>query len=250
MRTLLLSAVLAFVMPAAAMAQDTGKGIFDLPAGQTVINISTTERIDVDQDLLVARLRFEGENKDPRALQDQINGMMKKAVEAAKAKPDVKVATQQYYVYPVDPIESPQSSTPKKKEERVWRGSQELEIKSAKADDILELTGTMQDMGLVVSTLGYTLSPDKANDTQESLMESALEKLTAKAARAAKALGKANAELLEVNVDNGGYYPQPVMMNAMAADSSVRMEKMAAPVAAPGQTEITMTVSAKALLKP
>jgi predicted secreted protein len=98
--------------------------------------------------------------------------------------------------------------------------------------------------------MSYTLSPDKAQATQESLMESALEKLGKKADRAAKALGKSDADLLEVNVDSGGYYPQPMMMHANMEMADSSMGKMAAPVAAPGQTEITMTVSAKALLKP
>lgn len=253
MRLLTLATLCAIALPLPALAQE--KGLFDLPAGQTVINLSTVERVEVDQDLLVARLRFEGENKDARALQDQINTTMKKALDAAKAKPDVKVTTQQYYVYPVDPIEpvdpAPhKTNEPKEKAERTWRGSQDIEIKSAKADTLLELAGALQDMGLVMSGLSYTLSPDKAQETQESLMESALAKLGKKADRAAKALGKSGADLLEVNVDSGGYYPQPVMMRAMAADSSMSMKEMAAPVTAPGQTEITMTVSAKALLKP
>ncbi|MBU0799814.1 MAG: SIMPL domain-containing protein [Alphaproteobacteria bacterium] len=244
-------AALTLALPVAAYAQDGGKSILDLPAGQTVINLSTSERVEVDQDLLVAVLRIEAENKDPRALQNEINTLMKKAVDAAKATPDVKVTTQQYYVYPHDPA-PPQplpGKTEVQKEERIWRGNQSLEVKSTKADDLLALVGKMQDMGLVMNGLAYTLSPDKAESTRDGLMEAALEKLTAKATRAAKALGKTEANLLEVNVDAGGYYPQPMMMNAMADMGGARMEKMAAPVAAPGQTEITMTVSARALLK-
>jgi predicted secreted protein len=253
MRKSLLSGMtaLALLLPCAAFAQDNGKGIFDLPAGQTVINLSTSERVEVDQDLLVATLRYEAENKDARALQNEINTAMKKAVDMAKEKSTIKVTTQQYYVYPQDFDPDPKNNGTLKKTERIWRGNQSLEIKSATPDDVLELVGKMQDLGLVVSGLGYTLSPDKAEDTRDGLMEAALEKLKAKAGRAAKALGKSDASLLEVNVDAGGYYPQPMMMSAMAdMGGSARMEKMAAPVAAPGQTEITMTVSARALLKP
>lgn len=253
MRKLLITTAALIALPLTAHAQDTGKGLFDLPPGQTVINLSTIERVEVDQDLLVARLRYEGENKDARALQNEINTLMKKAVDLAKADSAVKVTTQQYYVYPVDPqppVTPLEKQSGVKKEERVWRGSQELEIKSEKADSILDLTAKMQDMGLVMNGLSYTLSPDKAQATQESLMETALDKLGKKADRAAKALGKSSADLLEVNVDSGGYYPQPMMMSARMEMDGASMGKMAAPVAAPGQTEITMTVSAKALLKP
>lgn len=256
MRLILLSGIAALsltlpvMLPAAAMAQEGGKGIFDLPAGQTVINLSTSERVEVDQDLLVATLRYEAQNKDARALQNEINTAMKKAVDLAKEKSTVKVTTQQYYVYPQDYDPEPQDNGKMRKTERIWNGNQSLEIKSTTPDDVLELTQKMQDLGLVVSGLGYTLSPDKAEDTRDGLMEAALEKLKAKAERAAKALGKSDAALLEVNVDAGGYYPQPMMMSAAADMGMARMEKVAAPVAAPGQTEITMTVSARALLKP
>lgn len=239
--------------PALAQEGSNGKGIFDLPAGQTVINLSTSERVEVDQDLLVASLRYEAENKDPRALQNEINNIMKKAVDAAKGTPDVKVVTQQYYVYPHDPVPPPMpDETPREttQQERTWRGSQGLELKSKKSDDLLALVGKLQDMGLTVNGLGYTLSPEKAEEVRDGLMEDALEKLKAKATRAAKALGKGDASLLEVNVDSGGHFPQPVMMAAMADMGGARMEKMAAPVAEAGQTEIIMTVSARALLKP
>lgn len=259
MRPLILSGMtaLCLALPVSAQAQNNdgfAKGILDLPAGQTLINISTSERIEVDQDLLVATLRYESENKDARALQNEINEVMQKAVAAAKAVEGVKVVTQQYYVYPHDyqPIEDMRKAPdePSKKTERIWRGNQGLEIKSTQADTLLELTGSLQDMGLVMNNLSYTLSPEKAEETRDSLMEGALEKLKAKADRAAAALGKANADLLEVNVDSGYNGPQPMPMMRTMAMESAAMDKMAAPVAEPGQTEISMTVSARALLKP
>lgn len=256
-RTALLGTVAALLLalPHDAQAQDGGKSILDLPAGHTIINLSTTERVEVDQDLLVATLRYESENTNARTLQNEINTLMKKALDEAKATPAVKVTTQQYYVYPHDieppkPVEKTGGDSKPAKSERIWRGSQSLEIKSTQADDLLALVGKLQDMGLVMNGMAYTLSPDKAEETRDNLMEAALETLQVKAKRAAKALGKNETNLLEVNVDAGGYYPQPMMMRAMAMDASAGMEKVAAPVAAPGQTEITMTVSTRALIKP
>ena len=81
------------------------------------------------------------------------------------------------------------------------------------------------------------------------MLEAALEKLQSRAERAAAALGKKKAELKEINTQ-GNYRPhQPVYargapMMEMAMDSA-----MAAPVASPGETTITMNVSAKALLR-
>jgi len=69
-----------------------------------------------------------------------------------------------------------------------------------------------------------------------------------KADRAARALGKSSAELLEINVDMGGFQ-QPQMMRAMSMGAEMASSKMDAPVAAPGQSDITLTVSARAMLK-
>ena len=253
MRTILLAGIAAFTLalPFAAHAQETGKGILDLPAGHTVLNVSATEREEVDQDTLVANLRYEAENKDAKALQNEINTAMKKAVDAAKAVEGVKVYTQQYYVYEYNPNPQPIPEHQKNEGyEKMWRGQQGIQLKSKSADELLELTGKLQEMGLVMEGLQYMLSPEKAQDIQESLMEDALVKIKAKAERAAKALGKKEVEMLEINVDNGGYFPQPYARNMMAMDAGMAKAEMAAPVAEPGQSEINMTVTARVLLKP
>ena len=222
--------------------------------GETILHISATERTQVPQDLLTASLRIEKENVDAKAVQTEINTIMAKAVETAKAVTTVKVSTGHYYVYQYNPNppvphkdEKDQKET-KKPEER-WRGSQSLQLQSTSADDLLKLAGALQDSGLVMENLNYSLSPEKADEAKDSLMEAALTKVKAKAERAAKAMNKSRADLVEINVDSAdNYMPQPVMMRAMAADAG-GMEKASAPVATPGETEITLTVGAKALLK-
>ena len=250
--SLLAATALTLPAPFTAQAQDY-KTILDIPAGQTIINLSANERVEVQQDLLVASLRFESENVSPKALQDEINKIMTKALDLAKTYKDVKVETDQYYVYPYDP-EPPKplkDGEKPSKSIRTWRGSQGLTIKSTTANQVLELTGALQEMGLSMNGLNYTISPALIEKTQDSLMEIALAKLQAKAERTAKALGKSKADLVEVNVDVGGnYYPQPMMMRAMAMDAGAVMEKAAPPVAAPGQSDINLTVSARAVLKP
>jgi predicted secreted protein len=254
LRRFLMTAVAlsAICVHGSALAQQE-LNILSLQDGQTIINLSTTERVEVDQDLLVATLRFEAENKDSGILQNEINTAIKKAVDLAKAQSDIKLKTQQYYVYPHDPViitETKEGEKKRETKERIWRGSQQIEIKSTNADAVLKLTGEIQSLGLVMTGLGYTLSPEKAEETRDNLMEGALAKLKQKAERAAKSLDKTKVNLLEVNVDANAYYPQPMM--AMAAEDSMglRSKVSAAPVAVAGQTELNMTVSAKALITP
>ncbi len=220
-------------------------------AGQTILNISATERQSVPQDLLLANLRYEADRKDPKELQNEINTLMKASLEKAKAYDKVEVSTDNYYVYQYDPNPQPVPVTKGQDPRKnwMWRGSQGLSLKSKDSESLLKLMGELQDLGLQSSGLTYTLSPETFETARDTMMESALKKLMEKAKRAGKALGKDSGELIEVNVDTG--YPNPPM--PMMARAEMAYAKgaadMAAPVADPGQSEITLTVSAKALLK-
>jgi len=131
----------------------------------------------------------------------------------------------------------------------VWKGSQSVQLKSKNAEALLELAGKIQGAGFLMGGLNYTLSPEVAAQVQDEMLEDALKKLQARAQRAAKALGKNTAELKEINTQ-GNYAPvqksyhRGVQMEAIAMSAD-----MAAPVASPGETTITMNVNAKALLR-
>ncbi len=247
---------LAFTSPALSPARaqtagtpETAPAKISFPgATETILNISATERIQVPQDLLQASLRIEKDNADAKAVQAEINALMAKAVDSAKLVPTVKVSTGQYYVYQYDPNPQPEPLKAGQKPALKWRGTQTLELQSTTADDLLKLVGTLQDSGLVMGNLSYTLSPEKADEAKDSLMEAALAKVKARAERAATAMGKNRTELIEVSVDasDNPIHP-PMMMRAMAMDGA--MEKSATPTAEAGETEITLTVSARALLK-
>ena len=241
---------------APAKAQDASQSL--VKPGQTVLNISASERQTVQQDLLIASVRFETEGADSRSLQDKINKLVAKALEESKKYGEVKVVTDNYYVYPYDPNQyvppQPQpteKTEPKEKQPIIWKGSQGLSLKSKNSEQLLKLMGALQDMGFQTNNLSYTLSPEAFETIRDAMMESALTKLAAKAERASKALGKKEAELVEVNVDTAyPNYPMPMMARAeMAMDSGGAQAKFAAPVASPGESEITLTVSARAVLK-
>lgn len=245
--TLPLALLLATTAPAftPALAQEK----ISFPAtGETVLNISASERVEVTQDLLSATLRVEQENSSPQALQAAINQVMKTALDAAKTVPSVDVATGSYYVYQHETPALPGSLEKAVKPEIKWRGAQSLTLTSATAEDVLKLAGTLQEAGLVMENLYYSLSPAKADEAKDNLMEAALTKVQARANRAAKALGKQRAELAEISVDAAdNMMPQPMMMRGM--DMGGSMEKSVMPQAEPGETEIMLTVAVRAHLK-
>lgn len=238
MRILYFFLLFFILTPSISMAQ--GGMSNTLPPGGTLLNISATESVEVEQDMLVANLRVEKRLSDAKELQQEINMMMKQAVEEAKKFDGLDISTNQYYVHEYNT-----------KTEKLWRGSQGLTIKSKEADDVLELSGRLQDLGFLMNGLNYQLSPEKHEEVRESLLETALDKLVARSKRVGSAIDKPNVDLWEVNVDAAPSpaYPQPMMMHSRAASMDMAESAMAAPVAQAGKNQISLTVSAKVILK-
>ena len=239
-KLLILTSLVTLSAPAMAQMQDP---ILSMPDGQVILNISATERREVEQDLLVANVSYVATNKESRALQNEINEAMAEALAMAKKVSEVKVNTSAYQVY--------ERNDPRTKEKK-WHGQQSMTLKSKNSDKLLKLVGKLQDIKLNVNGLNYTIAPETAIDIQDALMEDALRQLQTRANRAAKALGKSSAELRDVNV-NGGGVPHQVRNyargNMMAMDMA-ESASMAAPVAASGESTITLSVNARAILKP
>lgn len=243
MRILMLLALLLTV-PNLAQAQYKDP-VFELNDNDSLLHISATETREVDQDLLIATLRIEVENASNKTVQNEINKGMKAALDVAKNYADVKAITRGYNVHQYDKNGGKRD----RPRNMVWKGSQSVQLKSKNADALLELAGKIQGAGFIMGGLSYTLSPEVAAQVQDEMLEAALEKLQVRAQRAATALGKKKAELKEINTQ-GNYNPvQPVYHRGAKMEVMAMSADMAAPVASPGETTITMNVNAKALLR-
>ena len=240
MRVILMFAFAVFALTPSMVSAQCSDPFLELPEGQVMMNLSATERKEVEQDLLVATLAYVGENRDARALQNEINTAMKKALDLSKQEKNIKVNTGSYQVY--------ERADPRTKEKK-WHGRQTLTLKSKKADDLLELAGKLQDMKLMMNGLNYMLAPETSVSIQDSLMEDALRQLQTRADRAAKALGKSGAVLRDVSIQNNRV-PYQQTYQSRGAHMEMAAMDMAAPVASAGETTITLTVSARALLLP
>ncbi len=244
-----LAALLLMMSPAAHAQQFEPK---PLEPGQTLLSLSATEQMNVQQDLLQASLRIEIDAKNPKEIQDKINKAMQDALTAAKGVAEVKASTGQYYVYSYDPNPAPSSISTKDAKGRIqWKGSQTIDLSSKDSAKLLELAGKIQEMGFVMGGLNYTLSPELSESYKDTLMTAALTKIQARAALAAKALGKKGVELVEVNVDNQGMVqPMPMMYKMARAEMASADASMAPPVAQAGEQAVSLMVTARVLLKP
>ena len=229
-------ALCAALLPLSVSAQDINL----LPEGQTLITLSVTERVSVQQDTLIATLRIERQNRDATTLQREINAAMQEALDAAEDVESVKVSTGYYSVYQTNT--APQGGRP----DQIWQGSQSITLEGKDAQSLLELAGEIQGMGFVMNNLSYTLSTERADEVRDGLMESAIARATTNAERAARAMGKADIDIATLDIDAALGYSQPVLMaRGMAMDS---MEK-ASPVAEAGESEVSLTVRIQAVAK-
>ncbi len=245
MKKLCLTAAALFVI-SPALAQQAQNAI-PLEKGQTVLSLSATEQVDLKQDLLQASLRIEVEGKDPKKVQDEINQAMQKALAAAKDVKEVKTSTGQYNLYSYDPNPQPKSNI----RNYQWKGSQTIDLQSKDQAKLLELTGKIQEMGFAMNGLNYTLSPEQSEAYRDNLMTAALKKIQTKADLAAKALGKGTYDIVEVNVDGAGpIQPMPVMFKAARMEMASDAAGMAAPVAQAGEQTVSLSVTARVVLKP
>jgi len=242
---------LALLLPSIALAQDAG-GI-TLEKGQTMLSLSATEQVDLKQDLLQASLRIEKDGKNAKTVQDDINKAMQDALAAAKAVKEVKTSTGNYNVYSYDPNPQPRDTNLRDAAARiVWKGSQSIELQSKDQGKLLELAGKIQEMGFAMNGLNYTLSPEQQEMYRDNLMTAALKKIQAKADLAAKALGKSGYDIVEINVDGASHIPpMPVMYKAARMEmAAAQSADMASPSAQAGEQTVSLSVTARVVLKP
>lgn len=229
------------LLPALAIAQNN----FDLSLlnpGEVMVNLNANEQTEVEQDTLHASLYFAAQGRDRAALQDEVNRKMADVL-ALLEDSAVEYSTQQYRVYQVQPNRPTRGDI----DNPLWRAQQGVQLTSQDSAAVLDLVADLQGMELTMAGLSYSLSPERQEEVADSLMEAALTKLQNRAQAAAAALGKSDAEIVEISMNssnNNGFYRAST---AMAMESAM---DVATPVAEPGMTTVMFNVSARAILIP
>jgi predicted secreted protein len=214
---------LVLLLPIPAMAQTTEQQA-------TVLHLSQTAERKVVRDFLRIELRVEEAGADPVALQSAINRRMVSALDRARQAQGVAVETGTYTVNQ----EEARNGPPR------WRASQALILTGKAADAVLKLGGTLQSAGMLMSSLGYEVSPETVRGAEEDLTAEALAGLDQRAASIADRMHLSVLRYRDLRVGNAEIGAGPMPRFAAMA--------MAAPVAEPGEAKIRLTVSAELLL--
>jgi predicted secreted protein len=226
------SVLLLLTVPFEAVADEAG-----LPAGATVLHLAERAERILPRDEVVAVLRVEMTGKTPPEVQAEVNRRMAAALEEAKKLATIRIETPSMSVYA---IRDPKNGT-------MWTASESLQLRSKDFAAALALVGKLEDQGLAVSSLSFSISSDALTGVQDALTAEALQRLRTRAAAVAADLALAVDHIRTVTVgDAAAPGPQPRIMMAARAEAGASPP----PAAEPGEAPVSVVVNAEVVLAP
>jgi predicted secreted protein len=232
--TRVVAAFVLALLPGLAGAQTPVPPLADTA---TLLHLAEQAQRLVTRDRLRLVLRVEAVDTDAARLQAEINRRMTAAVARAASVEAVTVETGGYSV---------RQENGKLLQSTQWRGAATLSLTARDPAPLLTLGGSLQQDGLLVSTMAYELTPEAARAVEGELTDEAIARLKQRAERTASALGLAVERIRSVRIGNaGGTQPMARMIEDGVSSSSY-----AAPVAEPGQATVTVSVDAEVVLGP
>ena len=200
------------------------------------VRFSVSAAREVPSDVVVATLFVQVEGRDQRAIADEVNRTMRWAMDRAQRVDAVAVETLNY------------TTTPVYQSQRItaWRARQSLELTGRDPGVLTELVGDLQER-LAVGAIAYELSREMRDATEGALIDEAIARATARAARIAEALGRPGYRIVEIRIGDQGYRPPVPVYRAEA-----RMQAAAAapPVVEAGDQTLSVSIEATVELDP
>ncbi|MBV1836561.1 SIMPL domain-containing protein [Acetobacter estunensis] len=220
-----LLAMLAASAPLSALAQQAGHDV-----STTKLDVSGTGSIEAQPDQATAIMVVEEENASAAAAQMRVNQRVHQAIELIRKTPalDVKAAS-----YNTSRERRPNNNATS------WVARQTLRIQGKDLATLLDVTGKLQGMGLVLEGVNWTLSPEHTRDLQRQAEKKALDDMRQRANDVAGNLGLKMVSFAEVSVNEPMVYRPMAMMARMAA---------ASPEATPEEQTISANVHASVIL--
>lgn len=194
----------------------------------TLVDLSAEASRPAANDMVRASVYSEASGKNPAELAQRVNADITEALKVIRARAGVSVKSGQQATYPV------YGQTQKIDG---WRMRSELVIESKDQGSVSELLGKLQQMRLAVGNVNLLPSPETRRQVEDEATREAIRAFQSRAAVIAEQLGK-GWKIKQLNVQQGGGMPQPMMMarGAMVADAAP------APLEA-GESLVTTNVS-------
>lgn len=204
----------------------------DKEASFNRINFNVTASRQVAQDILVATLSVQHQDKDSSVAADHVNQTMQWAINQAAKMADAKTQTLGYSTRPIYD----------KRKIRAWEVKQSLRIESENFTELTHLLATLQEQ-LDVSSMSYQLSKAQRSKIETELVNIAIDDFTQRAQQIQQQLSRKQYRIVQLNINtNNANYPVSYQRNAMMSDE-MSFSKVAAPAVKAGESEISVAAS-------
>ncbi len=208
-------------------AQSTSETLYN------VFNLTSEATAEVDNDLMIATLVVQLEDKDPAVLADKVNTTMAWAIDVLKPYEMLNIKTRDYQTYP-------RYDTSQVRRLIGWRATQTLQLETedfgAAGQAIQKLQEKLQVQGIRLMTRDST-----RETASDQLIEEALNAFKDRARLIQKNMGSNGYQILDVNIQTG--QSNTPMFNARAEMSDVMRSSVASePTVEPGTSRVTVQV--------
>ena len=204
-----------------------------LPQPYNQISFNVFAEREVPNDWTTAVIGTTAADTDPALLATRINKLMNEALAIAQKAGGVKVTSGSYNTYP----EYGDGNRILR-----WRASQDLVLESRDTNAVAKLLGTLQDKGLMLRNINFTVSRETRTRLEDELTAAAIAIFRARAAMITRNFGKTSYVIAAVNVGDGGYQP-PVAPYARGNAMMMAVEDSVAPEFEGGSSQLRVDVS-------
>lgn len=203
----------------------------------TELSFTVSDEAQATADTLIIHLSAKAENATPSSAQQQLNQRVNAAMKLLNAQSAIKSTADNYMVG--------EEYGPHNKHS--WVAQQSLTLSSQDREQLLAMTEKLQQLGLSIESMQWTLNPQLRETLEQQARLGALKKLRQQAENDATALGLSLVRLERVHIGGQGpinpLEPRPPML--MMAE----MRSAATPPSSTAEVQtIRVTIHAQALL--
>lgn len=200
----------------------------------TTLNLSASAERQVENDRMIAVLAIEIRAPEARDAAAEVNQRMQAALQRVEAHADaLDYRTLDYSTQAIQDRND-------RSQIAAWRVQQSLELESSDFDRLTDLVGILQDDGLAVRQIRFSVAPETREMHREDLINQAMDTWKERARVMARALGASHLRPLEMELIDDRYSgPQPMALRAMT-------EAAPAPALEAGHSTLSVTVRGQA----
>ena len=194
------------------------------------LQASAVQRVNNDE--IEAVLFIEKTAANPKTLSQQINPIIKAALEKAKAYPDVKLMTANQNTNPNYDYKTNRISS--------WSTRSELRLESTDFEAAGELIGALQDAGIQVSNIAFKVSDAQRQKVENDMITQVTDSFKQRAEVVKKSWGAADYKLVKLSIKSNTNVPDTPYYGDAVATASMEVDASAAAPLSGGDQRVEM----------